>query len=156
MPVLINFKICDNAKECGGIEICPTKALSWDEKKKEIKIDNTKCINCGKCEEACPVDAIRVARNEEEYRKIKREINEDLRKVSDLFIDRYGAKPIHPGFLIPENKFNVAVLESNKLAVVEVFKQESIMCLLRSIPIKELFEDVDIKYKKWKLKTFPY
>ena len=24
MAVLVNFKICDNAKECGGIEVCQT------------------------------------------------------------------------------------------------------------------------------------
>ena len=40
MSVLINFKICDNAKECGGIEVCPTGALSWDEENETIKIDN--------------------------------------------------------------------------------------------------------------------
>ena len=36
MSVLINFKICDNAKECSGVEVCPTEALSWNEKKKNI------------------------------------------------------------------------------------------------------------------------
>lgn len=30
MPVLINFKICDNAKDCSGIAVCPTGALSWE------------------------------------------------------------------------------------------------------------------------------
>ena len=37
MPVLINFKICDNAKECGGIEVCPTGALSYDDENKSIQ-----------------------------------------------------------------------------------------------------------------------
>ena len=31
MAVLVNFKICDNAKECGGITVCPTGALSYDD-----------------------------------------------------------------------------------------------------------------------------
>ena len=35
MSVLINFKICDNAEVCGGIEVCPTGALSWDEENEE-------------------------------------------------------------------------------------------------------------------------
>ena len=47
MPVLINFKICDNAKECNGIEVCPTGALSWNEEDQTIEIDNSKCIECG-------------------------------------------------------------------------------------------------------------
>jgi len=152
MPVLINFKICDNAKECSGIEVCPTGALSWDDKNKTIKIDNSKCISCGKCEKACMVNAIRVARDNEEYKRIKKEIDKDPRKVSDLFIDRYGAQPVHPAFLIPEGKFDIEVLESAKLTVVELFNDDSIMCLLYSIPVSELFRDMDIKYRRMEIK----
>jgi ferredoxin len=148
MTVLINFKICDNSKDCNGIAVCPTHAIVWDEKNKAIKIDNSKCINCGKCEESCPVSAIRVAKDEKEYKKIKKEIDEDPRKVSDLFVDRYGAASISPAFLIPLDKFEVQILESNKLAVVELFKNSSIKCLLYSIPIKELFKNLDVKYRK--------
>jgi NAD-dependent dihydropyrimidine dehydrogenase PreA subunit len=151
MAVLINFKICDNAKECNGIQVCPTGALSWDDVKKTIVIDNTKCISCGSCEKACMVDAIRVAKTKKEYDKIKKEIDKDPRKVSDLFIDRYGAQPVHPAFLISQNKFNLEVLESTKLTILEVFKKDSIMCLLNSIPIKELFEKFDIKYRKMEI-----
>jgi len=53
------------------------------------------------------VGAIRFARNKEEYKRIKKEIDEDPRKVSDLFVDRYGAVPVHPAFLIDESKFDV-------------------------------------------------
>jgi len=148
MTVLINFKICDNSKDCNGIAVCPTHTIVWDEKEKTIKIDNSKCINCGKCEESCPVSAIRVARNDQEYKKIKKEIDEDPRKISDLFVDRYGATSISPAFLIPLDKFEVQILESNKPAVVELFKNSSIKCLLYSIPIKELFKNLDVKYRK--------
>ncbi len=151
MSILINFKICDNSEDCNGIEVCPTKAIYWNEKKRAIKIDNSKCISCGKCESACPVGAIRVAKTEREYEKIKREIANDKRKVSDLFVDKYGAQPIHSGFLIPEDKFNVQILRSTKPAVAEFFRRESIQCLLRSIPIKSLFKDMNIKYRKVKL-----
>jgi len=152
MAVLINFKICDNTEDCGGIEVCPVGAFYWDDKNKTIAVDNSKCINCGKCEEACPINAIRVAKTEKEYRKIKKEIKEDPRKISDLFVDRYGAQPIHLGFLISQDKFDVQILKSTKLAVAELFKNDSIECLLRSIPIKELFQDKDIKYKKTEVK----
>jgi NAD-dependent dihydropyrimidine dehydrogenase PreA subunit len=152
MPVLINFKICDNAKECNGIAVCPTGALSWGEKRKTIVIDNSKCVSCRKCEPACMVHAIRVAKNEKEYKRIKKEIDDDPRKAADLYVDRYGAQPIHPAFLIHEDKFILEVLESNKLTAVELFKNESIMCLLTSIPIKDLFRDKDIKYRKLELK----
>jgi Fe-S-cluster-containing hydrogenase component 2 len=148
MPVIINFKICDNSEDCSGIEVCPAKAFFWDDKKKTISVDNSKCISCGKCGKVCPVDAIKVARNQEEYARIKKEVESDPRKVSDLFIDRYGAQPIHHGFLIPVEKFHVQILRSAKPAVVELFNHDSIICLLRSIPIRDIFRDADIKYRK--------
>ena len=148
MAVLINFKICDNAKECNGVAVCPTGALSWDNKKKTIVIDNSKCTSCGICEKACMVGAITVAKTKEEYNKIQKEIKNDTRKISDLFVDKYGAKPIHPAFLISQDKFQKEVKEADRLTVAEVFNQESIMCLLRSISISYLLEDKDAKYRK--------
>lgn len=148
MSVLINFKICDNAQECNGIAVCPTGALSWDKKKKSIKIDSEKCISCKKCEKSCMVSAIRVAKNEKEHKEIEEEINSDSRKVSDLFVDRYGAQPIHPAFLIKEDKFELEVLGSKKMVVAELFNDDSIMCLLKSIAMKDLFADYSIKYRK--------
>ena len=100
MAVLVNFKICDNAKECGGIAVCPTGALSWNEEKKSIQIDNDKCISCGLCEKECPIGAFTVAKNEEEYAKAKKEIDEDPRTTKDLFVDRYGAVAISDFFKI--------------------------------------------------------
>ncbi len=151
MPVLINSKICDNSKDCGGIDVCPTHALYWDEKNKTIGIANSKCINCGACEKACPVGAIRVARTAREYNKIKKEIDADPRRVSDLFIDRYGAQPIHPAFCIPQKKFDIQIIRATQLAVVELFNNDSIGCLLKSIPIKEILK-IDAKYGKIEVK----
>jgi Fe-S-cluster-containing hydrogenase component 2 len=152
MSVLINFKICDNSKECGGIAVCPTGALSWDENKNEIKIDNNKCTSCGSCENECPVGAIKVAKTKKEYDTIKKDIGEDLRKQSDLFVDRYGAKPIHLGFLLSEENFEKEIVNSNRTVVLEVFNNESVMCLLRSITMRELLGDYDFNYKKVELK----
>ena len=66
MSILVNFKICDNDKACSGMEACPNGVFSWDEEKKSLVIDNSKCISCGLCEKACMVSAIRVARTQEE------------------------------------------------------------------------------------------
>ncbi len=152
MPALVNFKICDNSKDCSGIDVCPTGAFFWDNEKKTIVVDNSKCTSCGACEKSCPVDAIRVAKNDDEFAQIKKDIDEDTRTVSDLFVDRYGAQPIHPAFNIPEDNFDVQILESAKPAVVELFSKDSIQCLLHSIPIKQLFPDSDIKYRKIEVK----
>ena len=122
MSILINWKICDNAKECSGIEICPTKALFWDEENKKIIIDNSKCINCGKCVEACKVNAIHLAKTDEEYNEIKKEIDEDPRKISDLFVDRYGGESVDvEGFELKEEDFQGRILEATRdLAIVEI------------------------------------
>lgn len=147
MPVLINFKICDNAKECGGIAVCPTKALSYDDSNKSIVIDNSKCINCFACEKECPIGAIHVAKDDIEYSKIKIEIDEDKRTTKDLFVDRYGAAPLSDFFII-EIKDLINKINNNKLVFIEVYTEDSIQCLLKSIPIKDLIDDEDILYYK--------
>ena len=140
MPVLVNFKVCDNAKECGGVAICPTGAITFDEKKETLVIDNSKCISCGQCENECPIGAIRVAKDENEYKKIKEEIENDPRKTKDLFVDRYGA-PLSEFFMLEAEKIEQKI-DTNKIVLVELYNDDSIQCLLKSIPIKELVKDL--------------
>jgi len=151
--VLINFKICDNAAECSGIEACPVNAFYWDKKDKKLAVDDSKCILCGKCE-CCPVDAIYVVKNEREHKKIKKEIDQDSRKRSDLFIDRYGAHPIMSPFLIKESDFESDVVDCPQLVMLEVFTEDSIECLLYSIPINKLLKNFrkGIEYRKMEIK----
>lgn len=141
MAVLVNFKICDNAKECGGIAVCPTGALSYDDEKKSIIIDNEKCISCGRCESECPIGAIMVARTDEEYAKMKDEIDNDNRTTKDLFVDRYGATPLSEFFMIESNDIENKV-HNDGLTLIELYNDDSIQCLLKSIPIKELSKDL--------------
>lgn len=137
MAVLVNFKICDNAKECGGIEVCPTGALSWDEENETIKIDNDKCISCGRCEKECPIGAFTVTKTEEEYTKAQKEIDEDPRTTKDLFVDRYGATAISDFFKIELEQIKEKS-EKDCLTLIEIYNPEVAECLLKSIPIKEL------------------
>lgn len=141
MAVLVNFKICDNAKECGGVAVCPTGALSYDDEKQTIVIDNDKCISCGLCENECPIGAIMVAKTDEEYKQIKEEINNDPRTTKDLFVDRYGASPLSEFFMIDPSDLDDKT-NNDCITLIECYNDDSIQCLLKSIPIKELTKDL--------------
>jgi len=149
MSVLINFKICDNAPECSGIAVCPTHALSYDENKKTIVIDNTKCISCGACKTQCPVSAIYVAKTSEENEKYQKEINEDNRTIKDLFIDRYGASPISDFFMINEEQLPDKT-DYSGITLIEIYDIEEAQCLLKSIPMRDITDEIegDIRYYK--------
>lgn len=141
MAVLVNFKICDNAKECGGVAVCPTGAFSYDDEKDTIVIDNDKCISCGLCEKGCPIGAIIVTKTKEEYQKAKKKIEEDPRTTKDLFVDRYGASPLSEFFMIRMEQLEEKV-NRDSFTLIECYQEDSIECLIKSIPIKKLTEEL--------------
>ncbi|MFZ5341463.1 MAG: hypothetical protein ACOZBL_02695 [Patescibacteria group bacterium] len=63
-------------------------------------------------------------------------------------MDRYGAVPVSNVFLLKNDEFENAVLKPNKLVALEVFNDDSIECLIKSNPIKEIFSK-DIVYRKF-------
>ena len=151
MPTLINFKICDNSPECGGIAVCPTKAMYFDQEKKSIVIDNDKCISCGLCRPQCPVSAIYVAKTKEEFEQLKRDVDNDPRTVKDLFVDRYGATPISDFFVITPQQLKEKV-KNKGISLIELYNDESIQCLLKSIPIKDITDEMEKDVAFFKLK----
>lgn len=166
MVALINFKICDNSKECSGILACPTGALHWDKAKKKIEVDSKKCVSCGACAKVCPIGAIRIARSQEEYKQIQKEILSDKRNPGQLFVDRYGAEVVDSKIKLNESEFSDLIKKPCQKLVVELYQEDSIKCLLNSTPIKELFENYSVNYKKmestegkvkkeYKIKEFP-
>lgn len=147
MAVLLNYKICDNAAECGGIEVCPTGALFWNEENQKIEIDNNLCISCRNCVTECPVGAIQVAATDEEYESIKTDIDNDHRTVEELFVERYGAMPIDEDSVIDEDQITT-VINTESIVFVEQFQDSSIQCLLHSIPMAAILERYGGKYVK--------
>lgn len=137
MAILVNFKICDNCADCSGIRACPVNAITWSEEKKSIEIDNSKCINCGKCVGSCTVSAIKMAKTEEEFANLKKEIDADPRTISDLFVERYGSMKI-----ADINCFDIEHMadriNSNRPVIVEINTEDTIECLLKSVPISEI------------------
>lgn len=137
MSSFLNYKICDNAPECSGIEVCPVGAITFNKEKQRVEIDNSKCISCGLCEKSCPIGAFKVAKTEEEATKIQKEIEEDPRTTKDLFVDRYGAMPLSEFFMIDETAIKDKI-KTTGFVFIECYNDDSIQCLLKSIPIKEL------------------
>ncbi|MBQ6992551.1 MAG: 4Fe-4S binding protein [Clostridia bacterium] len=150
MAVLVNFKICDNDKACSGMSACPNEVFEWDEKNSTLVIHNEKCISCGLCEKACMVSAIKVARTEEEYKKIEKEFDDDPRTINDLLVDRYGATPIDKAMIGKENEIELKLGDAKRPFMVELYNEDSIMCLLKSIPMKKIADtfDENTRYRK--------
>jgi len=150
VAVLINFKICDNDKACSGKSACPNGVFEWDEINNTLTINNEKCISCGLCEKECMVSAIKVAKTTEEYEKIKKEFDEDPRTINDLLVDRYGATPIDEAMIANEEEIKVKLFDAKRPLIVELYNEDSIMCLLKSIPIKEIADNFDkeTRYRK--------
>lgn len=152
MPVIRNYKICDNAKSCNAISVCPTGAFKWNEEKKTLEVDEDLCIGCGLCEtseDSCPIGAIKFARTLEEIKKYTEEIENDPRNFADLVVDRYGCQPIGVPYTCNEKDLSLA-LTTSKICLLEVLKEELEECLIKSIPIKEILNGIkeDAIYRK--------
>jgi len=138
MAILINYKICDNAAECGAFDVCPTGAIYWDAGAGRIKIDNEKCVGCGACAGTCPIGAIIVAQSKAEYEAGEKKIAADPRRREDLFVDRYGARPFSDEALPAAKATEYAAAQRGDFCLGLLPAAEDIPCLINSIPIKGL------------------
>jgi NADH-quinone oxidoreductase subunit F len=58
---LIKFLIKDNCPGCGRcVKVCPQKAITSQGKKKPVILDQSKCIKCGSCFDACNLNALEI------------------------------------------------------------------------------------------------
>lgn len=151
MPIRIHWNICDNADACGGIEVCPTGAIYWDEKANQIGVNDDRCSDCAACVDACPVGAIRFSPKAdlEGLRRIEKEIKEDARTLEELEVERYGASLIDREILLDENDVEKTIKSTKGVLLIEFNKDTEINCLLHSIPVSEIKREVgQCSYRK--------
>lgn len=136
MPIVFNFKICDNAPECNGIPACPVKAIIWNAKKQTLEVDNKKCISCGKCAAACPVKgAILVG---PDIKKLREQVDEYPMTRAELLKERYGVMPTDPNLIVNMADFEEDVLKTDRIAVVDFWDEEHVGCRAHSLPFDEI------------------
>ena len=61
-------------------------------------------------------------------------------------MERYWAVPISSKTLLSD-KFQENIVDSNKFVVLELLDDDSIECLIKSIPIKEILPEYSVYYK---------
>lgn len=70
-------------------------------------------------------------------------------------VDRYGAQPINMPFYCKEEELE-KVISTKRTVFVEVFNEDSEECLIKSVPIKEIFDNLeipDLTYRKVEVET---
>jgi len=96
----------------------------------------------------CPIVAIRVAKTQAEYDKIKAEFDADPRRAEDLQVDRYGAGACETPTLRPEQAADFIAEHHKGLVCLELQPPyDDMPCQLLSIPISELMDLSKITYR---------
>jgi len=160
MPILINHNICDEVPECGGIEVCPTKAIYYDYKKRTIVLDQLKCIDCLKCTlpDVCPVGCFLYARNKKEETRLQKIIKPDAKKMTWLWQERYGCQPgrVKPkAIILTDNNFKT-MFSKKGIKAIDVWHNDYLDCRLHSPLFKELFQRASENITKYKLDAQKY
>ena len=60
MGLVIQKELCPQNHKCPAIRVCPVEAFS-QQGTTVPSVDPEKCIACGKCTEACPTGALKMA-----------------------------------------------------------------------------------------------
>ncbi|MBU0976672.1 MAG: thioredoxin domain-containing protein [Patescibacteria group bacterium] len=146
MPIIINHNLCDEAPECGGIEVCPKKAFYFDKKKQRVCVDHSKCTECLKCTlpDCCPVGCILYARNKSEEKRIRNRIKEDPRTAKWLWKERYGCQPgkTPPKAKIITDKNFDKVKITKGFKLIDIWHYDFLDCRAYSVLFEELCEEI--------------
>jgi len=81
-------------------------------------------------------------------KKIKNEIKNNKRRI-DLFVGRRGFEPHSKIFFCSKEKFDLQIINSTKITITECFILDSVYCLVKLIPIKNLFKIINVVFRNF-------
>lgn len=91
---------------CTSCRLCTTECANgvhiYDEKKKMLTTDDSKCVACQRCAAVCPVHALKIVKNDATYRPNANwsasSINEVIKQSSTggVLLSSMGARPSFP------------------------------------------------------------
>lgn len=161
MPVLIDYRVCDNAPGCGASRACSTGAIAFDRRQNKVLVNNDECINCEHqpCISYCPAGAVKFAASMEELEQLKAEIETSGLSKDDLLEQKYGVRPGDPRELGPnlvhvnDENFAREVLESPIPVVVDFWAEWCAPCRILAPTFKALAAEYEGKMRFAKLDT---
>lgn len=155
MPIIINHNLCDEAPECGGIEVCPTGAFHYDKKRRRVAIDHSKCNECLLCTmpDACPVGCILFARNKKSEKKIREMIKEDPRTAKWLWKERYGTQPgkTSPMAAIINHKNLSKILKKKGYKLIDIWHNDFLDCRVNATLFTDILKNIKKEINIYKL-----
>ena len=161
MPVLIDYRVCDNAPGCGASRVCPTGAIAYDHGKNKVLVDSGSCIDCENhpCTRYCPAGAVKFAASHDELERLKAEIESSSLSRDDLLEEKYGVRPGDPKDLGPnlihvdDGNFAAEVLNSPLPVVVDFWAEWCAPCRILAPTFKSVAAEYDGRVRFAKLDT---
>ena len=159
MPVLIDYRACDDSPHCGSARACSHGAITYNPSRKKIEVDNSKCTDCAICVRYCPSGAVKFARNEAELKKIEADIASSNLSKDDLLERQYGARPGDPRSTgqnlehVDCDTFEEEVLRSPVPVAVDFWAEWCAPCRILAPTFKAIAAQYDGRMKFFKLDT---
>ena len=160
MPkIIINQKICDKSPDCGGIAVCPSGALFFNQDSQAVEWNQDKCVFCLRCTlpDSCPIGAIMYARDEASEKTIIDTINSDPRSEDWLWQERFGVEPGKPSIAkeLTDENFE-EVVNSSQNSLIDIWHQDYLNCRLHSVLYQDILtETPDVVIYKLNAKKYP-
>lgn len=142
----IRKDLCDNSTYCWFLTNCRQNVVSMVNRR--IRIDAEKCVMCRECIGHCDVSAL--YETEDELNVVRSNLNQINTRFT-IGTEIFGAEPSNQGDVIfgtENNEYDVEAtmnairLNNDKLQLVELICNRSLICEVAGVPFTNLFDDM--------------